>query len=459
MGSQVIDSALFCDQFGTLEMRRVFGDESLLQKWLDVEAALARAEARLGLIPAAAAEEISRQARAERLDMAEIKRLFDETGHPIVPVIRLLERACAGDAGQYIHWGATTQDIMDTATVLQLKDAYGLIHGDLWRLEGILLDLAAANRDVLIPGRTHGQHALPATFGYKVAVWAGEVRRHLERLEGCRDRVLVGQFGGAVGTLASVGQQGLEIQRLMMADLGLGVPDITWHVARDRLAELVSILAMVAATLHKIANEIATLQKTELAEVEEPFHWGKVGSSTMPHKRNPMICESICGLGHLVREIVPLALVAMVQEHERDMGPMVVEWEFVPRVCIYTHAMVVHSARVLAGLHLYPQRMAANVDMLGGLILSEAIMLELGRSIGRQRAHDVVYEATMAAYEARRPLAEVLAEDARIREHLTPAQIAKLLDPASYLGLAGTFVDRLVGAAQRARGMEQHPLL
>jgi len=446
----MIDSIFFRDQFGTVEMRAVFDDRTLLQKWLDAEAALARAEARLGIIPAGAAAEISRRARAEEMDVEAIKHGIDHTFHPIVPVIRELARRC-GPAGEYVHWGATTQDIMDTAVVLQIKDASELLRRDLLRIEERMLDLAARHRDTVMPGRTHGQHALPTTFGYKVAVWLRENRRHLDRLEDCLPRVLVGQLGGAVGTLASLPGNGLDVQRLMMEDLGLSVPETSWHTARDGLAEWVCVLGMIAATLGKIANEVINLQRSEIAELEEPFAFGKVGSSTMPHKRNPMICEAVAAVTLIVRQDASLALNAMVQEHERDMGPWQAEWEFVPRAALLTAAALQHMIRVLGGLHVRTEMMARNLDVTRGQMLSEAVMLALAEHIGRQEAHDLIYGICMRAFDIGQPLEEALLADSRMSEHLSRARIAELLDPRRYTGLAGEMADRAVELTHRQR--------
>jgi 3-carboxy-cis,cis-muconate cycloisomerase len=296
-----------------------------------------------------------------------------------------------------------------------------------------------------MPGRTHGQHTPPITFGFKVAIWLAEVRRHISRLEECAPRLLVGQLAGAAGTLASLGGQGLEIQQRLMAELGLGVPEIGWHPARDGLAEFVSVLAMVATTMSKIAHEIILLQKSEVAELEEPYQRGKVGSSTMPHKRNPMMCEGIMAEARIVRGVLTTLLMAMESEHERDWSTVHIEWACVPEAAILTGGAVAHTLRVIEGLNVYRERMRANVDLLDGLSLSEAVMLELGAYVGRQIAHDVVYEASMAAYEQRRPLRELLLEDERITRHLTPDKLDDILRPERYTGLCGEFVDRVAG--------------
>lgn len=443
MPSNAIDSLIYRDMYGTDELRTVFSDEHLVQCWLDYEAALARAEAAVGLVPAAAAAEITRQARVENIDFASLRQGIYDTTHELVPLIWQLAALCDGDAGGWVHWGATTQDVTDTALAMQVKAAYAIILRDLRALAAALADLARRERDTILPGRTHGQHALPITFGFKVAVWLAEVRRHIERLEQAAPRVIVGQFAGAAGTLASVGEQGLEIQRLLMADLGLGVPEICWHPARDGFAEYVSVLAMVSMTMSKIAHEVILLQKSEVAELEEPYVRGKVGSSTMPHKRNPMICEGIMAEARMVRGIQNTVLSAMESEHERDWTAVHVEWACVPEASILAGGAVAHTLRVIENLIVYPERMRRNVDALHGLILSEAVMLKLGEHLGRQTAHEVVHEAAMLAFEQSRPLADLLAEDERVTRYLSVAQIDAMLQPEAYTGLAGWFVDRV----------------
>ena len=443
MATQIIDSIFFKDLYGTDEMRAIFEDKALLQKWLDAEVALARAEAELGLIPADAAEEIARAARAEQLDTAKLKQLIDDTVHPIVPLIRVLKDACRGSAGEFIHWGATTQDIMDTASVLQLRDAWPILEKRLTGFATALRELAVKHRDTPMAGRTHGQQALPVTFGFKCAVWLAEVQRHQRRLQECRARVLVGQFSGAAGTLASLPEHGLAVQKRVMELLGIGVPPISWHSSRDGFAEFASVLGMIAATAGKVAHEIISLQRTELWEVEEPFKQGKVGSSTMPHKRNPMICEAAMGVAKLVMHRVPMALEAMITEHERDWACEQMEWAFLPEITIMTDGLLHMMGGVMRGLHVHPERMLKNLDQLGGLMQSEAVMLELGRKVGRQTAHDIVYECAMKSVEEQRPFRDLLNADATVRKHFSEADIQRLLDPLRYTGLAGQFVDRV----------------
>ncbi|OQA43605.1 MAG: 3-carboxy-cis,cis-muconate cycloisomerase [Chloroflexi bacterium ADurb.Bin325] len=452
--AHVIDSAFLGDLFGGAELRAVFADTRQLQCWLDFEAALARAEAAEGIIPQAAADEIARVARVELIDLAALREGVNFTGHPLISLVRQLAGLCAGDAGRYVHWGATTQDVTDTGLMLQAQAAYRIILRDLRELASALAELAGRERDTLQAGRTHGQHATPITFGFKVAVWLDETLRHIERLEQAAPRVFVGEFAGASTTLASLGAgpaRALAVQRRLMTELGLGVPVIGWHAARDRYAELGLLLAAIAGMCGKIAHEVIMLQKSEVMELEEPHHHGKVGSSTMPHKRNPMGCEGIMALSRLARSLV-LALLesAATAEHERDWAAVHTEWAAMPEICITAGAAVSQTRDVIRGLHVYRDRMRANVDALHGLILSEAVMLALGEHIGRQVAHDVVYEAAMAAFEQRRPLAELLLADPRVAAHLTTAEINDLLRPEAYTGLAGLFVDRVLAAAGEA---------
>jgi adenylosuccinate lyase len=448
MHAHVIDNRFLMDLFGAAELRSVFSDTQQLQCWLDFEAALARAEAEEGVIPAEAAAEITRVAKYELIDLDALHEGVNFTGHPLISLVRQLADLCQGDAGRYVHWGATTQDVTDTGLMLQAQAAYAIILADLRALAARLAELAVRERDTLQAGRTHGQHATPITFGFKVAVWVDEVHRHIERLEQAAPRVFVGEFAGASTTLASLGAdpaKALAVQRGLMADLGLGVPRIGWHAARDRFAELGMILALVASTMGKISHEIILLQKSEVLELEEPHHHGKVGSSTMPHKRNPMGCEGIMALSRLARSLAPSLLEsAATAEHERDWSAVHTEWAALPEICITSGAAVSQTRAIISDLIVYRDRMRANVDALHGLILSEAVMLALGEYVGRQAAHDLVYEAAMAAFEQRRPLADLLAADPRITSHLAPDRIADLLRPEAYTGLAGLFVDRVV---------------
>jgi len=447
MSAHAIDSVFFQHLFATDEMRRIFADESLLQKWLDVEAALARSEAKLGIIPSQAAREISRKAVVHELDGEELQRQIRVTGQIIVPLVSALATACEGDAGEYVHWGATTQDIMDTGVVLQLKQALVLLKGDLGEIRQALVALAQKHKHTPMPGRTYGQQALPITFGYKVAVWLAEVCRNTERLEECSRRLLVGQFAGATGTLASLPEKGLDVQEELMRELGIGVPDIAWHASRDRFAEFISLLSMICTTQAKIANEIIALSKSDIAELEEPQREGSIGSSTMPHKRNPMICEGIIAGAKLVRAAVQPAHEGMIQEHERDTWWA--EWAYVPEACIITAAILQHSKYVLSNLVVRPEAMRANLSLTGGLMGSEAVMLELAKRMGRQTAHELVHDLAMESISTGVPFKACLLGNATVAQHLSEADVDRLLDPECYVGLSAHFVDRVVALATR----------
>ncbi|QOZ30903.1 adenylosuccinate lyase family protein [Bradyrhizobium sp. CCBAU 53421] len=444
----VLDSVLFRDAFGTREMREVFSDLRLIARYAEVEVALAKAEARCGVIPAEAAEEIARRTDVGAFDFDLLRQETDVVGYPILPLVHQMAKQC-GEAGRYVHWGATTQDIMDTAVVLQLRDGLKIIEGDIAALRGILADLSKKHRDTPMAGRTHLQQALPVTFGYKTAIWLAAFDRHAARLAELKPRVLVGQFAGAAGTLASLGDKGFAVQKVLCEELGLGVPVSTWHVARDGLAEAVNFLALVTGTLGKIALDIMIMASTEFAEVYEPFVKGRGASSTMPQKRNPISSELMLAAAKAVRQHAGLMLDAMVQDFERATGPWHAEWMAIPESFVLT-AGALHQARfALGGLIVDEKRMADNLDISRGLIVAEAVMMGLAPAIGRQEAHDVVYDACRLANDKGLTLAEALAADDRVASRIDRATIDRLTAPKNYLGLAPEMVDRVLASATR----------
>jgi len=449
--SYLLSSRIYQDMFSTAEMRDIFSDHGTIQAWLDVEGALARAEAAVGVIPQPAADEITRQARAEHIDVETLKRGTEIVGYPILPLVRALAGRCADGAGGYVHWGATTQDIMDTGTVLQLRGARAILVRDLGRLIDAAALLAARCRDLSMAGRTHGQQALPITFGFKVAVWIAELCRHRERLDAIAPRLLVGQLAGAAGTLASLGSAASAVQERMMAELDLGTPRIAWHVARDVMVEFVALLALVCGTIAKIGQEVALLQQTEVGEVEEGYMEGKGGSSTMPQKRNPVTCEVLMAIGATVAQNAALMLHSMRHDHERATGPWHVEWDVIPASCMLTGGALHHAGILLRDLVVRPERMARNLGMTNGLIVSEAVMMALAPAVGRQRAHDIVYRASMTAVESGRALEEILQDDPDVTAHLSQAALRNALDPAAYTGMAGECVDRVLEIVRRRR--------
>ena len=455
MAIGVLDSAIFADMFGTAAMRAVFGDTAFLARCAEVEAALARAQARLGIVPPAAAAAIGEAARQiaehpESLDLARLKRETETVGYPILPLVRQLA-AAAGDGGRWLHWGATTQDIMDTAVVLQIRAGLDLIEADLAAARGHLADLASRHRATPMAGRTHLQHALPVTFGYKAAVWLSALDRHAERLAQLRPRVLMAQLGGAAGTLASLGEGGAAVacRTELARELGLGDPPITWHVARDGIAETVQLLALLGGSLAKIAFDVMLMSATEFGEAAEPFVSGRGSSSTMPQKRNPISCELILAAGKALRAQADLVLDAMVADFERATGPWHAEWAAVPEAFGYAAGAVQQSRFLLGGLILDPARMEKNLGMTHGLIVAEAVMMGLAPVIGRNEAHDLVYDACRAAIESDRPLFDVLMETPSVAGPLGADKLRALTDPANYLGAAPAMVDRLL---DRRRG-------
>jgi 3-carboxy-cis,cis-muconate cycloisomerase len=444
MPSTPFDSAIYRDAFGTPAMRAVFSDEAAVRRYVDVEVALAVAEARAGVIPAEAAEAIRRGALPDAIDLAKLKAETDLVGYPIVGVVHQLA-AQVGEAGRYVHWGATTQDIMDTATVLQIRDALTLVEADLASLEAALASLASRHRLTVMAGRTHLQHALPVTFGYKSAVWLVMMRRHRQRLAELRPRVLVGQFAGAAGTLASLGEKGLAVHDALMDELGLGRPAAPWHVARDAFAETVSFLGLVTGSLAKIATDIMLLMQTEVAEAFEPFVAGRGSSSTMPQKRNPISCELIVAAARIVHGNVGLMLDAMAADHERATGPWHLEWVALPEAFLAASGALRQSSFMLEGLTVDAGRMRRNLDLTGGLIVAEAVMMALAPHTGRQAAHDVVYGACRAALDDGTTLLAQLERQPEVTRHLNPARLAELTDPVNYLGSAPAMIDRILG--------------
>ncbi len=444
--STVIDSILFRDAFGTQAMRDVFSDRTLIARYIEVEVALAKAEARCGVIPADAAQTIERESRLDRIDFDHMRHETDIVGYPILPLVHQLVAMC-GDAGRYVHWGATTQDIMDTANVLQVRDALNIVESDIRSLRTILGDLARKHRDTPMAGRTHLQQALPVTFGYKVAIWLAMFDRHQERLAELRKRVQVVEFAGAAGTLASLGDKGLEVQKALAEELGLAVPTTTWHVARDGFAEAVNLLALVTGSLGKIALDIMIMASTEFAEVYEPFVKGRGASSTMPQKRNPISSELMLAASKAVRQHAGLMVDAMVQDFERATGPWHAEWIAIPESFILT-AGALHQAKfALGGLIVDTEQMRRNLGISRGLIVAEAVMMGLAPAIGRQQAHDVVYDACRVVNEQGGSLADALAALPAVTAHFDRAAIDRLTDPSNYLGLAPVMVDRALASS------------
>jgi len=450
MPSTAFDSFYLKDRYGSAAMRAIWEDRATIQRWLDVEAALAAVEADLGLVPKSAAREIARRARVEYLDLPAMKRDFDATWNPVMPLVDALRKVLPPRAGRWVHWGTTSKNVVDTALALQIKDSYAVVLAELDTIADILAALAVKHRDTIMAGRTHGQHALPITFGYKVAVWLDELIRQRERLLDSRPRVLVGELGGAVGTLAALGRTGLRVQQKLMRRLGLGVPEVPTKTAGDRFAEFFLLLCLLSGTLGKIAQNIYNLQVTDVDEATE-FVEGKVGSSAMPHKLNPVASGSVVLLGRMLRARAPLVLDYVHAEWEDDHRQGETAWAFPAEVCLLMGAQLVIAKRLLATLVVKPENMARNLERSGGVVMSEAVMMALAGKLGRDRAHALVLEISRDAAARRMPFREVVAAHPEVRRRLGARRLATVLDTRHGLGLSGYFVDQVVAAHRAER--------
>lgn len=440
-------------RYGTAEMRRIFEEEMRVQKMLDVEAALAWAHAEVGNIPRKDAEKIAAMASTKHVKLSRVKEIEREIKHDVASLVRALAEVC-GASGAYVHLGATSYDIVDTAIALQLKEALALIEKRLNSFEKVLIEKALKYKDTLMIGRTHGQHALPITLGFKFAVWMREVSRHIQRLRQCRERVLVGKMSGAVGTQAGLGDKAVKIQELVMKRLGIKAADIsTQIVQRDRHAELICLLAMIATSLENFATEIRELQRPEIAELFEPFETEKqVGSSTMPHKRNPETCERICGLARIVRSLAVPALENVVTWHERDLTQSSAERFIIPEACILVDYMLFLMTNIVANLRVDEERMLKNIEITQGRVMSEAVMIALTRKgVSRQKAHELLRKLTIKSEIEKRPFKETLLEDKVVRSKLSEKEIDDALNIKNYLGTALKQVESMVERTLKER--------
>ena len=438
------DSAVWGTLYGTDAMRGAVGEMAFLQRMLDVEAALARAQAGLGIVPAEAARAITAAASAERLDLPKLAAATRTTGYPVVGLVKQLGALAGEDAARWTHWGATTQDILDTALVLALRDAFGLIRTDLDATIAALAARAREHRDTVMAGRTHLQHALPVTFGYKCAVWLCPLLNARATLDALLPRLLRVQFGGAVGTLASLGEKGPAVAEALARELDLAVPEIPWHVARDTLAEAVSWCGILCGSLSKMATDVMLLMQTEVAEVFEPHEAGRGGSSTMPQKRNPIACEYVLAQSRGVHALVPQVMSAMALDHERGTGPWQAEPLAIPQALLLTHGALDQARQIAEGMTVDAARMRRNLEATGGAIMAEAVMMGLAPMLGRDAAHDAVHHACDVALAERVPLAEALGRDEAVSSRLDARAIERITDPSTYLGSAGLFVDRVL---------------
>ncbi len=438
--------------FSTDAMQRIFSDRACIQRMLDFEAALARAEAAHGVIPADAVAAIAQCCDVAQIDLVALAQAAAPAGNLAIPLVKQLTTRVAqvdADAAKYVHWGATSQDAIDTGLVLQLRDALDYIDADLAQLADALAQLARQHRDTLVVGRTWMQHALPTTFGLKAAGWLDAILRHQDRMATLRARSLALQFGGAAGTLASLGAHGMQVAATLAAELGLMLPDAPWHAERDRVAEVATVLGLLTGTLGKMARDISLHMQTDVAEASEPVAAGRGGSSTMPHKRNPVGCAVALAAAVRVPGLVSAMLSGMVQEHERGLGGWQAEWDTLPQIVQLTAGAVQQMRQVASGLSVDAERMRINLDATHGQIMAEAVTLALGGKIGRMAAHQLVERACREADSTGRHLREVLVQDPQVSAALPAGAIDRLFDPAGYTGAAAAFVDRVLQTHQR----------
>lgn len=431
----------------TAAMLAVFAPEATVQRMLDVEAALAHALAKAGVIPLDAVAPIVAACQSDRIDAAALTEAAASAGNLAIPLVKQLTacvRAQSAEAAKYVHWGATSQDIIDSGMVLQLRDALDLIDAGVEALCTALAHQAVRYRDTAMVGRTWLQQALPITLGLKFAQWLDALERHRERLAQLRARALALQFGGAAGTLASLGDAAQPVAQALADALSLPLPNVPWHTQRDRIAEAATVLGLLTGTLGKIARDVSLHMQTEIGELSEPSSSGKGGSSTMPHKRNPVGCAAALTAAARLPALVATMLAAMVQEHERALGGWQAEWETLPEIARLSAGALANVTEIANGLEVDAARLATNLDLTQGLILGEAVMLALGGSLGRLRAHELVEHAAREAVDSGRPLRQVLADIPEVTHVLDDAQLDTLLDPANYSGQARQFVDSVV---------------
>lgn len=439
----------FEDLYTSHKMREIFSDNNRITSWLQVEAALACVQAECRIIPEAAAKSISSAAKMKNINLEEMKAEYDRVGFPITPLVHQLAENCGKETARWIHWGATTQDIIDTGLVLQMRDGLKLIESEINAIITALTNLVINHRCTIMAGRTFQQQAAPITFGYKAAVWLDEMLRHKERISGLKKRALVCQYGGAVGNLSTLGESGVLVRRKLSEKLSLEEPAISWHTARDGWAELIHWMAMVSATLGKIASEIAILMRTEVDEAREPYQPGRGASSTMPQKRNPIAAPPIIAAAHRIRESVGSQLSAMMQEHERGVSSQPLEWMVIPETFLLLSGALKHSRSVLEKLDIDADHMYKNLHKGGGFLMAESVMMGLAKKIGRAEAHKLVSEVSQKSINAGIPFRDGLLADQRVMSIAAETEIDKFLDPAEYLGCTNEMIDMVLEHAEK----------
>ncbi len=437
--------------YSTAEFEALFDEKTMFQRWLDFEAALAKVQGAHGVIPQEAALEIEKKAKLKHIDLDSVREGYGKSRNSVVPLLAGLRRACNAPHGEYVHYGATTQDVIDTGEILALRDTLSLVYRDLRALEDLCLQLGIKHRATPMAARSHGQQALPTTFGLKVAVWATEIRRHINRIRHLYTIINSGQLSGAVGTFAALGPQGIEIARETMENLGLGHDPLSWHTSRDNIAELASNFAIMAMTLAKIANEIFQLQKTEIGELLEPSIAGALASSTMPHKQNPVICQRVVALSKHIRGLAATITESVAHEHERDPRSLWAEWLAIPQLCIYSGNVLHSMVNVLSGITVREDRMLENLYRQKHLITTEWLLFQLSKSLGKSKSLDKLHTLSGQAETSGISLKEAVLQDEEIGSLFTRDDLAPLDQPEQYTGQAVQIVDGTLSEIARLR--------
>ena len=453
----IVDSAFYSAGYTTTEARELFCDIYRYQRWLDVEAALAMAQAELGMIPVSAAENIRDNARIGHLDLEAIRQGLKITSHSLMPLLDALSKVCTDEAAQFIHYGATTQDIQDTAQILEIRDVLSIVERDLRSIIDQVIQLAQKHDNLVTIGRTHTQHALPMTMGLKIAVWLDELLRNLERLEAMKNRVLVSQLFGGVGTMDPFGDKAFALLDNFSARLDLEPPNVAWHASRDRITEYLSTLAMISGTLAKIADEIRCLARNEIGEMEEPFQMGKIGSSTMPHKRNPEMCEQVVVLSKLINSNASLGFEGLISEHERDYRSVRLEWVTITDTSLFTCGLLALMKDILSDLRIHKDRVLKNVAGAAPLISTEALMFFLGKTMGKQTAHTLIYETSMKAVDTGRPMLDILMQRPEMVGKFSREEIQQAMLPENHVGMSQALTRRTIDYVKDR--LQQRPTL
>jgi adenylosuccinate lyase/3-carboxy-cis,cis-muconate cycloisomerase len=458
MPAHPIDFLIQSHLYSTPELLEIFDEKHRFERWLRFEAALALSQAELGVIPKEAAEEISRKAQVSFIDLESVAQAYTNNRNSLIPVIEALRSICADDYGEYVHYGATTQDVLDTSQILEIKEVLSIFYQNLRKLEAILVGHVRQHKDTIMIGRTHGQQALPITFGFKASVWLAEVRRHIDRIKSLAERVLIGQLSGAVGSMAALGPDAEEVATRTMARLGIGSSELAWHSSRDNIAEIASCFAMITTTCEKIANEIFQLGKTEMGELQESPFQKAGGSSTMPHKQNPVLCQRIAVLATHARALASVIMESMRHEHERDVRCLWSEWLAMPQISIYTGTALNYMCDVLEHLNVNPEAMKKNLSINKEKVLSEWLQFRLAPVIGRKQAQKRLKEIFQAQAQQGESIEKLLAADSVISGILEPEDYEKLRHPEEYTGRIPEIIDRALARIMAARKNEPEEL-